>query len=127
MEDKEFLEYVVKGVVNHPDDVSVDRKVDELGVLLTLRVNPEDMGQVIGKNGATARAIRTLLRIVGMKGDARVNLKIEEPEGSTRGPRTQEAVPASPEAMQEAAPEVVAQPDEERREINVDEALGNLE
>ena len=75
IDDKEFLEYVIKGIVNNPDDVMVDRKVDELGVLLTLKVNPEDMGQVIGKNGATARAVRTLLRIVGMKSNARVNLK----------------------------------------------------
>jgi len=84
MDDKEFLEYVMKGIVNHPESVQVDRRVDDLGVLLTLKVHPEDMGQVIGKNGATARAVRTLLRIVGMKNDARVNLKIEEPEGGMR-------------------------------------------
>ena len=76
--DQEFLEFLVKGIVDHPDDVKVDRKVDEMGVLLSLRVNPQ---------GATAKAIRSLLRIVGIKNNARVNLKIEEPEGSTRGPR----------------------------------------
>jgi len=85
--DQEFLEYLVKSLVDHPDDVKVDRKVDEMGVLLTLRVHPLDMGQVVGRQGATAKAIRSLLRIVGIKNNARVNLKIEEPEGSTRAPR----------------------------------------
>ena len=85
--DKEFLEFLVKALVDHPDDVRVDRKVDEMGVLLTLHVNPLDMGQVVGRQGLTAKAIRSLLRIVGVKNQARVNLKIEEPEGSTRGPR----------------------------------------
>lgn len=77
--DQEFLEYVVRELVNHPNDVSVERKVDEMGVLLTLSVHPDDMSQVIGKMGRTASSIRTLLRIVGMKHDARVNLKINEP------------------------------------------------
>ena len=81
--DKQFLEFLVKNLVDHPDDVTVDRKVDELGVLLTLRVNPLDMGQVVGRQGTTAKAVRSLLRIVGIKNNARVNLKIEEPEGST--------------------------------------------
>ncbi len=81
--DKEFLEYLVKSIVDHPDEVKVDRKVDEMGVLLSLRVSPQDMGQVVGRQGATAKAIRSLLRIVGIKNNARVNLKIEEPEGST--------------------------------------------
>ncbi|MBI5733077.1 KH domain-containing protein [Candidatus Jorgensenbacteria bacterium] len=85
--DHEFLEYLVKSIVDHPDDVKVDRKVDEMGVLLTLRVNAQDMGQVVGRQGSTAKAIRSLLRIVGIKNNARVNLKIEEPEGSTRPPR----------------------------------------
>ena len=85
--DQEFLEYIVKSIVDHPDDVVVDRKVDEMGVLLALRVHPQDMGQVVGREGSTAKAIRSLLRIVGIKNNARVNLKIEEPEGSTRGPR----------------------------------------
>ena len=85
--DQEFLEYLVKSLVDHPDDVKVDRKVDEMGVLLSLHVNAQDMGQVVGRQGATAKAIRSLLRIVGVKNNARVNLKIEEPEGSTRQPR----------------------------------------
>lgn len=82
--DKEFVETVVKAVVNHPDDVKIDRTVDEMGVLLTLKVHPEDMGQVIGRGGSTARSIRTLLRVIGAKNKARVNLKIVEPEGSER-------------------------------------------
>lgn len=80
--DKEFVEYVVKALVNHPDDVQVRRSVDDMGVLLELAVNPEDMGKVIGKAGATAKSIRTLLRVLGSRNDARVNLKIVEPEGS---------------------------------------------
>ena len=80
--DKDFLEYLIKSLVDHPEDVKIDRKVDEMGVLLSLRVNSEDMGQIIGKEGSTARAIRNLVRIVGLKNQARVNLKIEEPVGS---------------------------------------------
>ena len=79
--DQEFLESIVKSLVDHPEDVKIDRKVDEMGVLLSLKVNPEDMGQIIGRAGSTARAIRSLVRIVGLKNHARVNLKIEEPEG----------------------------------------------
>ena len=86
-QDQEFLEFLIKSIVDHPDDVKVDRKVDEMGVLLTLHVHPQDMGQVVGRQGSTAKAVRSLLRIVGAKENARVNLKIEEPEGSTRGPR----------------------------------------
>ena len=78
--DHEFLEYIVRGLVNHPEDVVIKRKVDEMGVLLTLSVHPDDMGQIIGKMGNTAKAIRTLLRVVGMKNTSRVNLKINEPE-----------------------------------------------
>ena len=112
MEDKAFLEYLIKGIVNHPDDVSIDRKVDELGVLLTLKVNPEDMGQVIGKNGTTARAVRTLLRIIGMKSNARVNLKIEEPEGGSR-----ESAPKSDSAGDDKA----------KKDVDIDESLGDIE
>lgn len=82
--DQQFLEYVVKALVDHPEDVKIGRTVDEMGVLLTLSVNKDDMGKVIGRSGATAKAIRTVLRVVGMKNDARVNLKIEEPEGAER-------------------------------------------
>src|SRR6185503_4523297 len=82
--DQQFLEYVIKALVDNPNDVKINRVVDEMGVLLTLSVNKDDMGKVIGRSGATAKAIRTVLRVVGMKNDARVNLKIEEPEGSER-------------------------------------------
>jgi len=85
--DQEFVEYIVKSIVGNPKDVSTDRKVDEMGVLITLKINQADMGYVIGRQGQTARAIRTLLKIVGAKNNARVNLKIEEPEGSERRPR----------------------------------------
>ena len=80
-EDKQFLETVVKALVDNPDAVSIERTVDEMGVLLTLDVHADDMGKIIGRSGNTAKAIRTLLRVVGMKHDARVNLKINEPEG----------------------------------------------
>lgn len=80
-EDKQFLETVVKALVDHPEKVQISRTVDEMGVLLTLDVHAEDMGKIIGRSGNTAKAIRTLLRVVGMKHDARVNLKINEPEG----------------------------------------------
>lgn len=86
-QDQEFVEYIVKALVDHPEDVKTERVVDEMGVLITLHLNPEDMGQVIGRMGQTAKAIRTLLRVVGAKRKARVNLKIYEPEGSHRGPR----------------------------------------
>ena len=86
--DLEFLEYIVKALVDNPKDVKCERKVDEMGVLLSLKVNPEDMGQIIGREGSTAKAIRNLVRIVGLKNHARVNLKIEEPEGG-RAPRAE--------------------------------------
>ena len=82
--DAQFLEYVVKALVDHPDDVKIKRTVDEMGVLITMDVHPEDMGKIIGRSGNTAKAIRTLLRVVGMKNNARVNLKINEPVGGMR-------------------------------------------
>lgn len=78
--DRDFVEYVVKQIVEHPDDVTVERTVDELGVLLTLRVNKEDMGKIVGKGGQTAKSLRVLLRIIGSKNNSRVNLKIVEPD-----------------------------------------------
>ncbi len=83
--DQAFLEFLVKSIVESPDKVQVGRKVDEMGVLLTLKVDAKDMGLIVGRQGSTAKAIRTLLRIVGIRNNARVNLKIEEPEGSTHG------------------------------------------
>ena len=108
--DKEFVEYVVKALVNHPEDVQVRRSVDDMGVLLELSVNPDDMGKVIGKAGATAKSIRTLLRVLGSRSDERVNLKIIEPEGSegaSREPRGEhdEAGPAPAAAVVDAPDE----------------------
>jgi len=80
-DDKAFLEYIVKALVDNPSDVKIDRTVDEMGVLITMTVNSADMGKIIGRQGNTAKAIRTLLRVIGMKNNARVNLKINEPEG----------------------------------------------
>ncbi len=85
--DQEFLEFIIQALVEHPEDVKVTRTVDEMGVLLNLKVNPEDMGRIIGREGSTARSIRSLTRLVGLRHNARVNLKIEEPEGSQRGER----------------------------------------
>lgn len=88
--DQQFVEYIVKSLVGHPDDVVVDRVVDEKGVLLTLTVHPEDLGRVIGKRGATAQSLRSLLRALGTKNDARYNLKIvdvDRPEGERDQPR----------------------------------------
>jgi predicted RNA-binding protein YlqC (UPF0109 family) len=88
--DQEFVEYIVKALVNHPEDVQTERTVDEMGVLITLKINPDDMGYVIGRQGQTARALRTLLKIVGAKAKARINLKIQEPEGGrTRGKKSE--------------------------------------
>lgn len=79
IEPQAYLETIVKGLVDYPDDVKVTKTVDDMGVLLTLEVNPEDMGQIIGRQGATAKAMRTLVRVCGMKTQARVNVKIDEP------------------------------------------------
>ncbi len=97
--DIQFLDYVIKALVDFPADVKINRTVDEMGVLLTLGVNPADMGKIIGRMGNTAKAIRTLLRVVGMKNSARVNLKINEPEGAP--PREQRATKTVDEAMED--------------------------
>lgn len=97
--DQQFVEYIVKTLVNNPEKVSVERKIDEKGVLLSLSVDPEDVGRVIGKRGATAQSIRTLLRALGTKNDARYNLKIvntDAPEGAERS--AVESSDAAPEA-----------------------------
>lgn len=83
-QDHAFLDYVVKALVDHPDQVVITRTVDEMGVLLTLTVAADDMGKIIGRDGNIAKALRTLLRVVGMKHNARVNLKINEPVGGKR-------------------------------------------
>lgn len=83
--DEQLLSQIVGALADHPEDIEIARTLDEMGVLLTLTVHREDMGKVIGRSGNTAKAIRTVLRAVGMKNNARVNLKINEPEGSTHG------------------------------------------
>ncbi len=88
MKDKEFLEMIVKAIVSNPDAVVVDRTVDEMGVLLTLKIDQQDMGYVIGRRGQTAQAIRTLLKIVGAKNNSRVNLKIFDPNAGSRPMRS---------------------------------------
>ncbi|HSH31633.1 MAG TPA: KH domain-containing protein [Candidatus Saccharimonadales bacterium] len=110
--DQEFVEYVVRALVTNPEAVAVKRSVDDMGILLELTVDPADMGKVIGKAGATAKSIRTLLRVLGAKNDARVNLKIVEPEGSE--PRAEsEAAAAEAEAV-EASAQPDSQPDDLR-------------
>jgi len=108
--DQQFVEYVVKALVENPDAVKVERSVDDMGTLLELTVDPADMGKVIGKAGATAKSIRTLLRVLGSKSDERVNLKIIEPEGSERPER-----PAREERVQQEATteEIVPKPEAE--------------
>lgn len=103
--DQEFVEFVVKSIVDHPDDVKTERTVDEMGVLISLHVNQADMGQVIGREGSTAKALRTLLRVIGAQRNARVNLKIIEPEGSTRAEGT---TPATKTTAQKSVDEVVS-------------------
>lgn len=115
-EDQAFLEFVVKGLVDHPEAVKVVRTVDEMGVLLTLDVNAEDMGKIIGRSGNTAKAIRTLLRVVGMKHNSRVNLKINEPVGGLR----------SPEMMAATAPEAAPAPVRSEATRSLDEAMADL-
>lgn len=108
--DEEFLELVVTSLVDNPDDVKITRTVDEMGVLLTLDINSEDMGKIIGRSGNTAKAIRTLLRVVGLRNNARINLKINEPEGGRR---------PAPSSTEDKAPEVSASD-------SVDQAMEDL-
>lgn len=122
-QDQDFLEFVVKALVDNPNDVVVNRTVDEMGVLLTLDVNKDDMGKIIGRAGNTAKAIRTLLRVVGMKNDARVNLKINEPEGGM--PReARESEPKAEDAP--AAAEEMSDEDKAAASKSVDEAMEDL-
>ncbi|MEO5690962.1 MAG: KH domain-containing protein [Candidatus Saccharimonadales bacterium] len=124
--DQQFVEYIVKSLVGHPDDVVVDRIVDEKGVLLTLTVHPEDLGRVIGKRGATAQSLRSLLRALGTKNDARYNLKIvdvDRPEGERyepASPRTDEKPVETPvETIETSAPvdNVADQPVEKESDL----------
>lgn len=123
-QDQQFLEYVVKALADHPEDVKITRVVDEMGVLLTLSVHKDDMGKVIGRSGATAKAIRTVLRVVGMKNDARVNLKIEEPEGSERGQGGQGMAPDRSAERPSAEPSAPSEP--YVRDTTVDDVIKDL-
>lgn len=96
-QDEKFLRFVVESIVDNPTDITITRTVDEMGVLLNLKVNAKDMGQVVGREGNTAKAIRSLLRIVGIKNNARVNLKIEEPEGGKGPNASRDAQVGSPQ------------------------------
>jgi predicted RNA-binding protein YlqC (UPF0109 family) len=125
-EDQAFLEFVVKSLVDTPEAVKVERTVDEMGVLLTLDVDAADMGKIIGRSGNTAKAIRTLLRVVGMKNNSRVNLKINEPEGGLRSqeggaetPAETNDAPASSEETSDAS-EVTKSLDEAMAELKMD-------
>lgn len=96
--DQDFVEYIVKSLVGNPDKVTIDRRIDEKGVLLELTVDPEDLGRIIGKRGATAQSLRTLLRALGTKNDARYNLKIID-----NGPEDYERPARKPEPVQSSA------------------------
>ena len=107
--DQQFVEYIVKTLVNNPDKVSIDRTIDEKGVLLSLEVDPEDVGRIIGRRGATAQSIRTLLRALGTKNDARYNLKIVNNDDFNPGEKKEVAsISSDDEDVEEDAPEAPA-------------------
>ena len=106
--DQQFVEYIVKTLVNNPDKVSIDRTIDEKGVLLSLEVDPEDVGRIIGRRGATAQSIRTLLRALGTKNDARYNLKIVNNDDFNPGEKKEVASISSDDEDTEEAPEAPA-------------------
>lgn len=116
--DQQFVEYVVKSLVNHPDEVSIERTIDEKGVLLKLSVNPEDLGRVIGKRGVTAQSIRTLLRALGTKNDARYNFKIMD-DGDDNKPLRRDDSSSSNDDVTDDDSKVA---DEEAEEIAEEEA-----
>lgn len=136
-EDQEFVEMVVKAIVEFPDKVKTERSVDERGVLIELTVDPADMGKIIGKEGRTAKSIRTLLRVLGAKSNARVNLKIVEPEGSTGPTRKPEyddeakedkveeskdsEIPADSASEEKAEEEVKEDKIEEKEKVKTDD------
>lgn len=132
-QDQQFLEFVIKGLVDKPEEVKVTRIVDQMGVLLTLTVHKDDMGKIIGKDGATAKAIRTLLRVAGMKSEARVNLKINEPDGSPYVPAARSgdaghdhSAGAPAADMADIPKNYQSEPKESPRMKSVDEILENL-
>ena len=112
--DQQFVEYIVKTLVNNPDKVAVERKIDEKGVLLSLTVDPEDVGRVIGKRGVTAQAIRVLLRALGTKQDARYNLKIVNTDEEGGAPKSEKK-----EVVEDVTEEMeVEEPEEEEEEVS---------
>lgn len=128
-QDQEFVDFVVRGLVNEPDQVETSRAVDEMGVLITIKVAPEDMGILIGKSGQTARSLRTLARVVGAKNNARVNLRIEEPEGG-RPPKkedTAESDAAADAKADEAPADKTDAPAEDKGSSDIDDAVKDLE
>ena len=134
MFDQEFVEYVVKSIVDHPDDVTTERIVDEMGTLISLHVNAEDMATIIGKEGRTAKALRTVLRVLGAKHNERINLKIIEPEGG-RGFFPSEHEHSADHSMEPAptmkmekpaAPAPVAMPMHDDMESTVADALKDM-
>lgn len=137
--DQQFVEYIVKGIVDHPGDVKTERTIDEMGTLISLHVNAEDMGTIIGKEGRTAKALRTLLRVLGARNNARVNLKIIEPEGGrgmypSREENSEEAEPEPTKEVMKDEPEVAVEKetakeekvDEEEKMDTVADALSDL-
>jgi len=121
--DQEFVEDVVKAIVDTPDKVSTERTIDEMGVLIKLTVDPSDMGKVIGKDGKTAKSIRTLLRVLGAKNNARVNLKIVEPEGSERYEKPEVA---KTEETEEKPEKVEKKEKEEKEETILDDVPNDV-
>lgn len=118
IDDVQFLESIVKALVSHPDDVKIKRTVDQMGVLMSLDVHPEDMGKIIGRSGNTAKAIRILLRVVGMKNNARINLKINEPLGHS--PTGKAAGATHPSYLERREPTALNNP------RTLDEAMDDL-
>lgn len=132
--DQQFIEYIVKSIVGNPDEVKIERRIDEKGVLLELSVNPEDLGLVIGKRGATAQSLRTLLRALGTKNDARYNLKIidtgdgrpsreDSPAPTTTDEPTDDAAAKTDDAVTPADDEPTAAPSDDSADADLDDDL----
>lgn len=118
--DQQFVEYIAKSLVDNEGDVKVERVVDERGVLLTLYVNPTDLGRVIGKRGAIAESIRTLLRSLGIKNSAHYNLKIADTDGGSNSTREEvqeqdysQYASRKPKVVENSEPEVTPSTEEE--------------
>ena len=125
--DQQFVEYIVKTLVNNPEKVAVERIIDEKGVLLSLTVDPEDVGRVIGKRGVTAQALRVLLRALGTKQDARYNLKIVNTDEEA-GAKSEKPVKEAPktEAPTEVEEEAVVVEEEPTEQASDDEVSSHL-